>query len=349
MIRLSAIIAVTALAALSGCDNAGDGNAAAVRDQIRAVGSSTVYPFATAVAEQFVNKNTGTKSPIIESTGTGAGFKLFCAGVGARFPDIANASRAIKKSEYETCVKNKVNDVVEIQIGLDGIAFAEGKTGPTLALTPRDVYAALAANPFGKPQSAKTWKDVNAALPAIPIKVYGPPSTSGTRDALAELILAKGCDTDAAMKALKEKDADLHKKTCTTIREDGAFVDAGENDNLIVQKLLADPQAIGVFGYSFLEENTETLVGNPINGVMPTYASISDFSYPGARPLFIYVKSAHLKAIKGLQAYVDEFASAWGPDGYLKQRGMVIAPDAVRTAAAQQAKDMKPLDPATLK
>ena len=350
MFRSTAAIAAITLFGLSGCDSTGGGGGnAGVRDQVRAVGSSTVYPFATAVAEQFVNKNPGMKSPIIESTGTGAGFKLFCGGVGAGHPDIANASRAMKKSEYETCAKNKVTDVVEIQIGLDGIAFAEGKAGPKLALTPRDIYAALAAYPFGKAQTAKTWKDVNPALPAIAIKVYGPPSTSGTRDALAELILTKGCDSDAAMKTLKEKDSDAHKKTCTTVREDGAFVDAGENDNLIVQKLLADPQAIGVFGYSFLEENTETLVGNTINGIVPTYATISDFTYPGARPLFIYVKSAHLKAIKGLKEYVGEFASAWGPDGYLKKRGMVIAPADVRTAAELQAKEMKPLDPATLK
>ncbi len=350
MFRSTAAIAAITLLGLSGCDSSStSGGGAGVRDQVRAVGSSTVYPFATAVAEQFVNKNAGMKSPIIESTGTGAGMKMFCGGIGAAHPDIANASRAMKKSEYETCVKNKVTDVVEIQIGLDGIAFAEGKAGPKLALTPRDIYAALAANPFGKAQTAKTWKDVNPALPAIAIKVYGPPSTSGTRDALAELILTKGCDSDGAMKALKEKDSDAHKKACTTIREDGAFVDAGENDNLIVQKLLADPQAIGVFGYSFLEENTETLVGNTINGVTPTYATISDFTYPGARPLFIYVKSAHLKAIKGLSEYVSEFASAWGPDGYLKKRGMVISPADVRAAAELQAKAMKPLDPATLK
>ncbi len=351
MFRSTAVIAAIALIGLSGCDSTGGGGGgnSAVRDQIRAVGSSTVYPFATAVAEQFVNKNAGMKSPITESTGTGAGFKLFCGGVGAGHPDIANASRAMKKSEYESCVKNKVTDIVELQIGLDGIAFAEGKAGPKLALTPRDVYAALAANPFGKPQTAKTWKDVNPALPAVAIKVYGPPSTSGTRDALAELILTSGCDSDAAMKALKEKDSDGHKKTCTTIREDGAFVDAGENDNLIVQKLLADPQALGIFGYSFLEENTDKLSGNTLNGIVPTYASISDFSFPGARPLFIYVKSAHLKAIKGLQGFVSEFASAWGPDGYLKKRGMVIAPAEIRAAAEQQAKDMKPLDPATLK
>ena len=216
MCHSTAAIAAIALVALGGCDNSGGGAGNnGVRDQIRAVGSSTVYPFATAVAEQFVNKNPGSKSPIIESTGTGAGFKLFCGGIGARHPDIVNASRAMKKSEYETCKKNKVSDVVELQIGLDGIAFAEGKAGPKLALSPRDIYAALAANPFGKAQTAKTWKDVNPALPAVAIKVYGPPSTSGTRDALAELILTAGCDSDPAMKALAKSDSDAHKKTCT--------------------------------------------------------------------------------------------------------------------------------------
>ena len=256
----------------------------------------------------------------------------------------------MKKSEYETCAKNNVKDVVEIQVGLDGIAFAEAKTGPKLALTMHDIYAALAANPFGKPQTAKTWKDVNPALPAVAIKVYGPPSTSGTRDALAELILTKGCDGDAAMKALGEKDKDAHKKVCTTIREDGAYVDAGENDNLIVQKLLADPQAVGIFGYSFLEENGDKLVGDTIAGITPTYATISDFTYPGARPLYVYVKSAHLNVIKGLKEYLAEFASAWGPEGYLKTKhGMVIAPDAARAASLLQVKDLKPLDAATLK
>ena len=347
MIRNMAL-ASFALVALSACDSSGGGSAG-MRDQIRAVGSSTVYPFATAVAEQFVNKTPGTKSPIIESTGTGAGIKLFCSGVGGDTPDIANASRQMKKSEYEDCAKNKVDKIIEVQVGLDGIAFAEAKSGLKLPLTTRDIYAALAANPFGKPQTAKTWKDVNPALPAVAIKVYGPPSTSGTRDALAELIMTKGCDSDPAMKALKGSDADAHKKTCTTVREDGVFVDAGENDNLIVQKVIADPKAVGIFGYSFLEENGDTLIGNSVNGITPTYDVIADFSYPGARPLYIYVKAAHLTVIKGLKDYVAEFASAWGPDGYLKKRGMVVAPAAIREANALTVKDMKPLDPAALK
>ncbi len=337
--------AVSSLA-LAACG--GSGSSGGARDHVRVVGSSTVYPFATAVAEAAA-KSAGIKAPVVESTGTGAGMKLFCAGVGTQHPDIENASRRMKKSEYEDCAKNGVNDVVEIQVGLDGIAFAESLKGPGMALTPVDVYKAIAANPFGKPNTTKLWSDVNPALPAIPILVYGPPSTSGTRDALAELILTKGCESDPAMKALKETDKDAAKKICTGVREDGAYADAGENDNLIVQKLAANPKAIGIFGFSYLESNTGSIRGLAMSGVMPTYASISDFSYPGARPLYIYIKSAHLTAIKGIKEYVAEWAKSWGPDGYLKAKGMVIAPEDVRTASAELAASLKPMDPAGLK
>ena len=344
---ISLCLATTAALALSACGGSGQSSQGA-RDFVRAVGSSTVYPFATAVAEQAA-KADGGKSPVIESTGTGAGMKLFCAGVGAAHPDIENASRRMKASEYEECKKNGVTDVVEIQVGLDGIAFGEAKGGPGMALTPTDVYKALAAKPFGKPNTAKTWKDVNPALPAIPILVYGPPSTSGTRDALAELILTKGCDSDAAMKALKESNADEHKKTCTDVRDDGAYVDSGENDNLIVQKISQNPKAVGVFGFSFLEENMDKLKGITMSGVEPTYATISDFSYPGARPLYIYVKKAHLNAIKGLSDYVAEWAKSWGPDGLLKAKGMVIAPEDVRAKNADIAAKMTVMTASELK
>jgi phosphate transport system substrate-binding protein len=343
MFRTTALLLMIA-AALSGCDG-GDGS----RDQIRVVGSSTVYPFSTAVAEQFRNKNPQFKSPIIEATGTGAGVKLFCAGVGARHPDVVNASRRIKPGEFETCKKNGVNGIVEIQIGLDGIAFAESTKGLKLPLTVQDIYRALAETPYGRPQTAKTWKDVNPALPAEPIRVYGPPSTSGTRDALAELIMTRGCDGDATMRDLAASNADKHKKICTTVREDGAYIDAGENDNLIVQKLAADPKALGIFGFGSVEENADKLAANTVNGVSPTYATISDFSYPGARPLYIYVKRQHVKAIAGLKEFVMEFTRGWGPDGYLKRRGMVIAPAGVQAESAKIAADMTPLDPATLK
>jgi len=341
----AATVAATAL--LAGC---GGGSDSGSRDQIRAVGSSTVYPFAKVVADSLAKSNTEFKSPIIESTGTGAGMKLFCAGVGAQHPDIENASRRMKKSEYDGCAKNGVKDVIEIQVGLDGLAFAEAKTGVSgLALTTADVYKALAANPFGKPQTAKTWKDVNPSLPDLPILVYGPPSTSGTRDSLKELVLVKGCESDPAMKALKDSNKEQHEKTCTEVRNDGAYVDSGENDNLIVQKLEANPKAIGIFGFSYLEENADKLKGLSMNGVVPTYATVSDFSYPGARAMFIYVKAAHLNAIKGLKEFVAEWPKLWGREGALSKAGMVVSPDDVRAKNAAVASQLTLLDPATLK
>lgn len=349
MKKIALLAATTASAlALSACGDQSGGSA--TRDQIRAVGSSTVYPFATAAAELFVQGNAGMKSPIIESTGTGGGMKLFCAGVGAQYPDIENASRRIKKSEYDQCQANGVKDIIEIQVGVDGLAFAESKKGPGLKLTPKIVYEALAANPYGKgPNKAQSWKDVDPSLPAIPISVFGPPSTSGTRDSLAELILEKGCQSDEAMKALKDKNEDEYKGTCTRIREDGKYVDSGENDNLIVQKLNANPNAVGVFGYSFLEENSDTLNDVPINGIQATYDTVSTGQYPGARPLYIYVKKAHMQAIPGLQAFLNSFAANWGPGGALTKRGMVAAPEDVRKTSAETVKSLATLDGAGLK
>jgi phosphate transport system substrate-binding protein len=347
-LRTALLGATISTLALAACGGSG-GNSESSRDFIRVVGSSTVYPFATAISEAAVKANGGMKSPVIESTGTGAGMKLFCAGVGSQHPDISMASRRMKKSEHEECAKGGVKDIIEVQIGLDGIAFAEAKTGPEMKLTPEDVYKALAANPFGKPQAAKNWNEVNPALPAIPIVVYGPPSTSGTRDALAELILTKGCETNAEMKALKDSDKDKHKDLCTKVRTDGAFVDQGENDNLIVQKIAANPKAIGIFGFSFLEENADKVKAIPMNGVMPTFATVADFSYPGARPLYLYVKAAHVKAIKGIDSFLAEFAKSWGPDGVLKNKGMVVAPDDVRTKNAEVVKTMTLMDASGLK
>ncbi len=325
------------------------GGSGGSRDYIRAVGSSTLYPFATAVAEDYARASSGARSPVIEATGTGAGMKLFCAGLGYSHPDIENASRRMKKSEYEQCAKNGVDKIVEIQVGIDGIAFGEARNGPGMALTPLDVYKAIAAKPFGQPNHYASWKQVNSSLPDMPILVYGPPSTSGTRDALAELIMEAGCKTDPAMKALKEKDEPAYKATCTQVREDGAYVDAGENDNLIVQKISQNPRAIGVFGYSFIEENPESLKGIPMSGITPTYETISDFSYPGARPLYIYVKSSHLRPIKGLPEYVAQWGKVWGPNGVLKRKGMVIAPEDIRRKSAAIIAGMTPLDPAGLK
>lgn len=337
--------ALLATAALSACG----GQQSGTRDQIRAVGSSTVYPFAKAVAESFAKSDPSIKSPIIESTGTGAGMKLFCAGVGAQHPDIETASRRMKKSEFEDCQKNGVKDIVEIQVGLDGVAFAEANGGAGLALTPEIVYKALAKTPYGKPNTSKTWKDVDASLPDLPILVYGPPSTSGTRDALKELILMKGCDANPEMKALKDSDKKKHESICGDVRDDGAYVDAGENDNLIVQKIEANPKAVGVFGFSYLEENIDKLKGLKMTGVMPTYETISDFSYPGARPLYIYVKAAHLNAIPGLKGYVAEWAKMWSKGGALAKLGMVVSPDDVQASNAQIASAFTLLDGSQLK
>ena len=341
-----AACAATAALALSACqDQASSGGAA--RNYISAVGSSTVYPFATAVGEKFAEA-TGNKTPKIDSTGTGGGFERFCAGVGGDTPDIANASRRIKKKEFDTCAKNGVTDIVEIQVGIDGIALGEAQRGPGFKLTEEDVYKALAANPYGKPNTAKTWKDVNPALPAVAISVFGPPSTSGTYDAFKELIMGKGCDANPAMKALKDSDKDQHEKVCTGLRGAPFYVEQGENDNLIISKLDKNPDSLGIFGFSYLDANKDKIKAVPVQGVAPTYAAIADGSYPGSRPLFIYVKKAHVGVIPGLAEYVAEFLKGAAEGGYLSAKGLVVSPKAVADKAAANAKGMTPLDGAEL-
>jgi phosphate transport system substrate-binding protein len=318
---------------------------------MRAVGSSTVYPFAKMAAERIARANPRLGTPIIESTGTGAGFKLFCSGVGERFPDISNASRRMKAKEGAQCAANGVKDVTEIQIGLDGVALATARATPIAGITQRDLYLAIAKTPFGKPNKAKTWKDVNAKLPALPIRVYGPPSTSGTRDALGELLMTPPCEANASMAALKKSDETKFKAICTAVRTDGAYIEAGENDNLIVQKLATNPGTLGIFGYSFLEENASKVKGVAINGVAPTYQTISTFKYPGARPLYIYVKNAHVRAIPAIRAFVAEMTkeSAIGPKGYMLAGGLVAAPTPVRARAQIAARNLTPVKFAELK
>ena len=326
-------LASIAAIALTACGDSGGGT----RDSIRAVGSSTVYPFAKAVSESFARSNPDFKSPLIESTGTGGGIQLFCAGVGANTPDIANASRRMKASEFASCQANGVTDIIEMQIGLDGLAFASAKDGITMNLTPKTVYEALAARPYGKEQTAKTWADVDPSLPNQPILVYGPPSTSGTRDSLKELVLQVGCETNPEMKALKDSDEERYEQICTEVRSDGTYVDQGEQDNLIVQKIEGNPRAVGVFGYSYLEENSEKLQGLAMSGVAPTYENITSGAYPGAREMFIYVKKAHLDAIPGLKEFLAAWTESFGPGGALAQIGMVPASDDVRAKSADAA------------
>jgi len=320
----------------------------AARDHIMIVGSSTVYPFATVVAEHF-GKNTQYKTPKIESTGSGGGLKLFCAGAGVDTPDITNASRKIKATEIATCKKNGVADIVEVKIGYDGIAMANSKATAPLTLTLHDVFLALAkdvpapdgseklvANPY------KTWKDVNSALPDTTIEVLGPPPTSGTRDAFVELAMEGGCDTFDWIKAMKKVDKNAYKAACQTIREDGAYIEAGENDNLIVQKLEANPKAVGIFGFSFLDQNSDKIQGSSIEGVTPTFDSIASGEYPVSRPLFMYVKKSHVGSIPGIDEYLAEFTSekAWGEDGYLSDKGLIPMPAEERAQMAKIAKDL---------
>ena len=340
------ILALPLVALVAGCG--GEGSSGSSGARLKVVGSSTVYPFTTAIAEEFMRARPGT-SVIVESTGTGAGIKLFCSGVGADFPDMVNASRAMKASEYADCVKAGARQVIEVPIGIDGLTLIEANEATPLKLTVRDIYAAIAATPFGKPNTAQTWQDVNPALPAVKIRVLGPPPTSGTRDSLTELYMEKGCNTDPAMKALKESDSDQHKTVCTKVREDGVFVEAGENDNLLVQKVAADPGTVGVLGYSFLAENADKVRAIEVGGVSPTEATISDLSYPGARKLYVYVKGEHLAAKPAIRDFIAAFAKSWGKGGSLERRGLVPFAPADAAGAAEQAASLAPLDPAGLK
>ena len=333
-IAAAAALALTASVALT--------NAAEARDQIRIVGSSTVFPFATAVAEEF-GKTTDNKTPVVESTGSGGGLKLFCAGVGVDHPDITNASRRIKSSEVERCAGNGVTDITEVKIGYDGIVLANSKATERFSITLQQLFLALAkdvpsdggmvANPN------QTWSDIDPSLPATRIEVLGPPPTSGTRDAFVELAMEGGCKTFPAIEALKKKDKKAYKAICHAIREDGAFVEAGENDNLIVQKLEANPNALGIFGYSFLEQNRDKVQGSTIDGVEPDFDTISDGDYPVSRSMYFYVKKAHVGVIPGIEEYVATFTDedAWGPYGYLADKGLIPLPDADREAMRDQA------------
>ena len=315
--------------------------AQAGRDYVYVVGSSTVYPFATVVAERF-GRSSEFKTPKIEATGSGGGLKLFCDGVGVDYPDVANSSRAIKQSEVDSCAANGVTDIIEVKIGYDGIVLANAIGGETMTLSREDIFLALAKEVPGESDGElienpyTTWADVNPELPAIRIEVLGPPPTSGTRDAFVELAMEGGCKATHWIGELKSSDKNRYKAICHTIREDGAFVEAGENDNLIVQKLQANPNAFGIFGFSFLDQNMEKVKGSLIDGVAPTFDAIANGDYPVSRPLYFYAKKAHVDVIPGLRGYLREFTSerAWGEEGYLSDRGLIPMPDAERGEVA---------------
>ncbi len=338
------LIAASAIALFAG--------PALARDQIRIVGSSTVYPFTTAVAENF-GKTSGMKTPVVESTGTGGGMKLFCAGVGEANPDFTNASRRIKKSEFEDCAKNGVTDIVEIKIGFDGLTLAASKEAPEMKLTKQQIFMALAKqvpdkdgklvdNPY------KMWSDIDPSLPAAKIEVLGPPPTSGTRDSFVELAMEPGAAKFKSLEELKKSDAKAFEAVWKSIREDGAYVEAGENDNLIVQKLQANPAALGIFGFSFLEENASTLKGTEVDGVAPSYETVASGDYKMARPLYVYGKKQHVGTVPGMAEYVAEYVSekAIGEDGYLADKGLITLPgaDAEKSRAMALAMDALKVD-----
>ncbi len=339
------LASVLALFALAGSVLAQTG-----RDYIYIVGSSSVYPFATVVAERF-GRRTDFRTPKVESTGSGGGLNLFCDGVGVDYPDITNASRAIKPSEMEACLRNGVVDVVEVKIGYDGIVVANSVEGPDFALSRRDIYLALAQEvPIGADGELienpyRTWSEVNAELPDIEIEVLGPPPTSGTRDTLVEVAMEAGCRTVPWIAALEESDVNRFRAICHTIREDGVFIEAGENDNLIVQKLEAHSSSLGIFGFSFLDQNLDTVKGAVIEGVAPTFEAIAAYEYPVSRPLYLYVKKAHVGVIPGMHEFLLEFTNerAWGEDGYLSYRGLIPLGDEERAEVASNVRNLTTL------
>ena len=347
-------IALSAAAAVAGSLAFADTASAQSRDQIRVVGSSTVYPFTTAVAEQFGKSGAG-KTPVVESTGTGGGMKLFCAGVGVSHPDVTNASRRMKSGEFADCQKNGVGDIVEINIGFDGLTIAQSKAGAPISLKLSQVFLALAeqvpdkdgklvANPY------KNWSDIDSSLPATKIEVLGPPPTSGTRDSLHELFLEVGALQIPSIAELRKSDSKAFDKVWKSIRKDGAYVEAGENDNVIVAKLEANKNAFGVFGYSFLEENLAKLRGVPLDGVAPDFDAIAGNKYKGARRMFVYIKLKHIGLVPGLDKFMAEYVStkALGKDGYLARKGLVTLPPAELEAVRKTVTAQTPLTAAGL-
>ena len=322
-------------------------SSAVARDSIEVVGSSTVYPFSTVVAERY-GRASGSPTPKIESTGSGGGMKLFCSGVGTNYPDITNSSRRMKASEFQKCQANGVKEIIEVQIGYDGIVIANSVESATMQLSRKDIFLALAAKVPGATAGElidnpyKTWKDVNSALPDVAIEVLGPPPTSGTRDAFAELGMEGGCKKIDWIAALKASNKNAYKTICHTIREDGAYIEAGENDNLIVQKLEANPDALGVFGFSFLDQNADKVQGSIIESVEPTFDSIADKSYPISRPLYFYVKKTHVGVVPGIKGFLNEFTSekAWGEEGYLSEKGMIPLPTKMRREMAENTRNL---------
>ncbi len=338
--RLSApLLAAAAIALMSNASQAADGA------QIRIAGSSTVFPFVSAAAEQFGRAGT-FKTPIVESTGTGGGFKLFCSGSGTSQPDIANASRPIKESEVALCKEHGVEQITEVPIGFDGIVIANAKGSPHVSLTKEQIFKALARKipAEGKlvDNNHAKWSDIDPALPAKGIEVYGPPPTSGTRDAFVELVMEEVC-TKLPEFAAAFPDEKQRKQQCGLLREDGKYIDAGEDDNVIVRKITSNPDALGIFGFSFLEENEKTVQGNPVDGVEPSFENILAGAYKVSRSLFVYVNNHRIGQTPGIVEFLTELtsAAAMGEEGYLADKGLIPLPPEALTAAQAKVAGLK--------
>lgn len=319
------------------------------RANILVAGSSTVFPFTRAVADKWQAAHKELPAPVVQSTGTGAGIEAFCAGMGKDSPDLVDASRRMTAAEMQRCRENGVNVITELQIGADGLVVAQSPAAPPITLTRIALYEALAAAPYGQANTRRSWKDVDPSLPDIPILVYGPPASSGTRDSLKELIMIGGCQTDASMRALRDQDPAGYERLCTEIRGDGAYVEQGEDDKRIATMLVVNPGAIGIFGYSFLKAQQGKLRAISIDGIEPDEETIASARYPGARPLYVYVKAVNVENVPGLRDFLDEYVGAIGPGGYLAKGGLVPAPERVRIETAEAAARLKPVNAAALR
>lgn len=342
-----ALAALSAALLLAAC---GGGEEQAVeREGVLAVGSSTVFPFAEAIARQLAESQPSLAPVNLESTGTTEGIERFCAGTGLDTPDVVHASRRMTAAELASCERNGVAEIAELQVGIDGLVFVSSSDeGLQFDLTPATVYRALAARPFGEEQEAQQWSDIDPSLPDADIEVYGPPETSGTRDSLIELLLVRGCTSNPEMAALREADPARFEEVCQTLRADSAYLAQGEDDELIVRKVANNPLAIAVVGYSYFDDNQQQLRALSISGVTPSVQTIAADDYPGARPLYLYVKKAHLDTVPGLRPYVDQWARSWGKGGTLARVGLIPSPEDVLSVQGQAAEALPSLTAAEL-
>ncbi|MGQ0661086.1 substrate-binding domain-containing protein [Sphingosinicella sp.] len=338
------LFVLAGLVALLGACGQSATSGEADRGHILIAGSSTVYPFTQAVAERFKAGNAGQPAPVVQSTGTGAGFEQFCGGIGGSHPDVVGASRRIHPEELERCRANGVANVTELQIGMDGVVVVQSPAAPQqFNLTRVELYTALAAQPFGQPNQRRRWNEVNPSLPDLPIMVYGLPASSGTRESLGELIMIGGCQSDERMRALRQQNEAQFHQACTAIRTDGAYVESGEDDERTATGLIVNPGAIGIFGYNFLQREGERLRGIPVDGTAPSAETITSGRYPGARPLYLYVKSDQVERVPGLRALLNEYMSAIVANGYLAQRGLIPLPEEQRQRTVESATRLRPL------